>query len=344
MPLTILSVAYPFAPVSPDAVGGAEQILSAIDRGLVRAGWRSLVLACEGSHVCGELTEFRAPEKIDDGARTLVWTTCRDAIAQILRREQPDVVHLHGVDFMNYLPPTGRTLVTLHLPLDWYDPAALRPGREDVWLHGVSASQQACAPEGVRLLRPIGNGVDLEAHHPGPGKHNYALCLGRICPEKAIHLAIDASARAGVSLVIAGRVFPYEAHQRYFAEEVAPRLGPRARFIGAVGGARKRRLLAGAIGLLLPSQAEETSSLAAMEALACGTPVVAFRRGALPEVIEHGRTGFLVDDVKGMARAIAACRNLSALTCRSAAEFRFSQRHMIEAYFALYRDLERFAP
>ncbi len=200
-------------------------------------------------------------------------------------------------------------------------------------------NQCARAPAQARLGEPIANGVDLDAFRPNGAKHGYALWLGRICPEKGAHLAIEAARQARMPLLLAGQAFGYEAHRRYFDEMVAPRLDRNVRFLGAVGGARKRRLMAGAQCLLLPSLAEETSSLVAMEALACATPVVAFRRGALPELIEHGRTGFIVHDVNEMSQAIPACRALSGALCRQEAERRFPQKHMVERYLGLYRDL-----
>jgi glycosyltransferase involved in cell wall biosynthesis len=163
--------------------------------------------------------------------------------------------------------------------------------------------------------------------------------MGRICPEKGFHLAIDAAQVAGVPLVLAGQVFPYETHQKYFAEQIEPRLGPGVRFIGGIGFSRKRRLLSAARCLLVPSLVAETGSLVAIEALACGTPVVSFPTGALPDIVEHGTTGFLVNDTREMAEAIRACDNLERELCRAVARQRFSRNRMIDAYFTLYRGL-----
>ncbi len=120
-----------------------------------------------------------------------------------------------------------------------------------------------------------------------------------------------------------------------------PRLDARRRFVGPAGFARKRRLLTAARCLLVPSLAPETSSLVAREALACGTPVIGFPHGALPDTIEHGRTGFLVDSVDGMADAIGLARGLDAALCRRVAAERFSLGRMTARYFALYRRLAR---
>jgi glycosyltransferase involved in cell wall biosynthesis len=142
-------------------------------------------------------------------------------------------------------------------------------------------------------------------------------------------------------MLLAGEVFRYETHERYFREAVEPRLDRRRRFVGPVGFAAKRRLLSAARALLVPSLAAETSSLVAMEALACGTPVIAFAAGALPEVVEHGRTGFIVGDAAEMARAIRRVGEIDPAVCRATARRRFSDERMTREYFALYERLAR---
>lgn len=340
MSLTILSVAYPLAPVGLDAVGGAEQVLSQLDHALTRAGHRSIVIACEGSEAAGTLVPVPRIDGSLDGAWRIAHERHRRAIADALDRWPVDVVHLHGIDFYCYFPQVGPpVLATLHGPVSWYPDDALYPGRPNTWLHCVSQTQHRACPPGMPLLSPIENGVpvdDLAARH---GKRRYAMVLGRICPEKGIHLAIDAAKRAGMPLLIAGEVFAYEAHQRYFADEVLPRLDAERRFIGPIGFHRKRRLLSAAQCLLVPSLEPETSSLVAREAIACGAPVVAFATGALPETVEHGRTGFLVRDVDGMAEAIPAARTLDPEVCRRTARERFSFVRMVAQYVDAYQRL-----
>jgi glycosyltransferase involved in cell wall biosynthesis len=339
--LTVLSVAYPLAPVGPDAVGGAEQVLGFIDRALVECGHRSIVIAWEGSRTFGQLIEVpREGGSLDEGACERAWRRHRAAIAGVLERRPVNVVHLHGVDFHRYLPAPGvPVLATLHLPPSWYPAEALRPERPDTFLHCVSHAQHDACPAIPNLLAPIENGVPVEELTAPHAKRRFALMLGRVCPEKGVHLAIEAAKKADIGLLIAGEVFAYEAHRRYFAEEVAPRLDGARRFLGPIGFARKRRLLTAAHCVLVPSTAPETSSLVAREALACGTPVVAFPNGALRETIEEGRTGFLVEDVDAMARAIQAAPSLSPAECRRVARERFSLARMIERYFDVYRRL-----
>ncbi len=342
--LTVLSVAYPLAPVGPDAVGGSEQILTALDAALVAAGHRSIVVACAGSVTSGELVAFPAPP-LDRPITPADHRAGQDAIAtriaEVLAREAVDLVHLHGLDFHAYLPAPGvPVLATVHLPPDWYPPGTLTPTRPATWLHGVSASQAARMPLSPALLPPILNGVAVEKLGKlHPRKRGYALMLARVCPEKGIHLALEASHAARVSCLVGGEVFPYQAHRDYFEHEVAPLLDRRRRYLGPAGFAQKRRLLAAARCLVIPSLVAETSSLVAMEAASCGTPVIAFRSGALPEVVEEGRTGFLVDDAAGMAAAIKRADMIDPETCRDVARRRFSHRRMAADYLARYAEL-----
>ena len=339
--LTILNVAYVFAPVGPDTAGGAEQVLAVLDRALVAEGHRSLVIACAGSKTAGELLATAPlPAKFTEEPRHRAQQEHRHRIELALRQWPVDIVHCHGHDFAEYLPPPGvPTLVTLHLPLDHYPPEALSEPRSGRYFNCVSASHRRSFPANEAMLPEIPNGVpvgELQGRH---AKRNFALALGRICPEKGFHLALDAAALAQMPLLIAGRVFPYPDHEQYFAEQIQPRLGPQARFLGNLDFARKRRFLTAARCLLMPSVIAETSSLVAMEAIACGTPVVAFPVGALPDLIEPGVTGFLVRDTREMAEAIHASGGIDRDRCREIAQRRFSLKRMAEGYFGYYRKL-----
>ena len=321
--LTVLNVAYARAPVGPDAVGGAEQVLTHVDHALVAAGHHSIVIACDGSKPAGELVRA-TPENYLNTIRSL----------------HADLIHLHGIDFHNYLPPPGiPTLVTLHLPISWYRAETFQLARPRTYLNCVSGTQRQDCPDSPLLVETISNGVPEPRKQCRRPKRNYAMALGRICPEKGFHIALEAARRARVPLVIGGQVFPYEAHQRYFDHELAPRLCSPHRFLGPLNRTRKQRLLAAARCLLVPSLVPETSSLVAMEALSCGTPVVAFRKGALTEIIDDGKTGFLVDHEKEMAEAIHASASLDPALCRETARQRFSVAQMTEQYLALYQKL-----
>jgi glycosyltransferase involved in cell wall biosynthesis len=338
-PLMVLTVAYPFAPVSPDSVGGAEQVAFMLDAALKGAGYRSLVLACEGSSVAGELIRVPAiAGPIDDGTRAMVHQTVREVLAHVTA--EADVVHMHGIDFSAYLPPPGPpVLVTLHLPPSWYPADALAPDSRHVSFVCVSASQRVALPPGAGASTIL-NGVPVDALgqiHVGRG--TFALMLGRICPEKGQHIGLRAAKIAGAPLLIAGAAFPYPAHQEYLRTWLLPELDEQRRWIGPVGFDRKRELLASARCVLLPSLAPETSSLVAMEAAACGAPVIAFPAGALAEIVRDGVTGFLVDDTETMAKAIKRSSEIDPEACRAEAQAKFSASRMTGEYLDLYRRL-----
>lgn len=337
MRLTVLLIAYPFAKVGPDSVGGAEQILSALDRGLTEAGHCSVVVAQAGSQVAGTLVA--TPEPI--GAltveqRELTTRFHQQAIERAFERFAPDLLHFHGIDFLSYrVPGDLPALATLHLPLLWY-PSELWVN-ERYTLQCVSEHQRSTAPSGVGPLPVIGNGVSIPpleaAQKPAEG---YALTLGRICPEKNFHAALDAGTMANVPVWIGGQVFPYPEHLEYFEQQILPRLSGLHRFLGPLDERCKQRMLAEARCLLLPSLAPETSSLVAMEALAAGTPVIAYRSGAIPEIVEDGVTGFLVNSAQEMADAIERLRDIDPKLCRTTAVQRFAVSRMVSDYFNLY--------
>jgi glycosyltransferase involved in cell wall biosynthesis len=339
--LTVLNVGYPLAPVGRDTAGGAEQVLAQIDAALAAAGHRSIVIGGHGSRSCGLTIELPAAGgRLDDIARARLASDCQRAIARTLSQYAVDLVHLHGVDFFDYLPPPGPpTLVTLHLPVDWYPPAALRPRRPGTWFHCVSASQRRTAPVDLPLLPDIHNGVDLDALARRHARRAFALALGRICPEKGFHHALAAATAAGMPLLLGGQVFAYPEHEAYFVREIAPRLDKRRRHLGPVGFTRKRRLLNAARCVLIPSLVAETGSLVAMEALACGTPVIAFPNGALADVVEDGVTGYLVRSEAEMAAAILRVGEIAPEACRQIARTRFPAVGMTQRYLDLYRRL-----
>jgi glycosyltransferase involved in cell wall biosynthesis len=340
MPYSILSVAYPFTYVGENSVGGSEQVLTLLDRALTENGHRSIVIAAEGSEIRGTLIPSpAAPGLLDPSVREWGQKVHRRLLRETLSRYPVDLVHMHSLDFHQYLPPPSTpTLATLHLPPDWYPARIFRRKREHFYMNCVSFSQQKACPSQRMLLPIIPNGVDIARLATiRRTKRNYVLALGRICPEKAFHVALDAAKRADVDFVLAGEVAPYADHKRYFRTRIAPRLDQRRQFIGPANFETKRRLLGEAKCLLVTSEVQETSSLVAMEALATGTPVIAFPTGALLEIVEHGKTGFLAADVQGMAKAIGAVDRLDPEDCRNAARRNFSAEKMIKGYTDTYR-------
>jgi CelD/BcsL family acetyltransferase involved in cellulose biosynthesis/glycosyltransferase involved in cell wall biosynthesis len=341
MALSILNVSFPLAPVTPDSIGGAEAVLALIDAELTRRGHASLVCAPEGSRVAGRLIAVpRVEGAITREARRRAIEAHRDAIARALRCSWIDVIHLHGLDFLDYLPRTEvPVMVTLHLPPDCYPRAAfdVRGLRRICVSH---SQRRACpAPEAIDAVVP--NGVELGLYRPAGRRGRHALALGRICREKGFDIALRAARAAGVPLLLGGRAFGYPEHQRHWREEIEPLLDREHRYLGPLAGARKRQLLAEARCVLVTSRVAETSSLVAMEALASGTPVVGFRRGALPELVVDGVSGFLVDHEEELPAAIERAETLRPADCRASAEARASAAAMTDRYLETYQRLAR---
>ncbi len=244
---------------------------------------------------------------------------------------------MHALDFHAYLPPAGvPVLATLHLPIDWYPKHIFHEKRKNCYLNCVSASQQLSCPPSDVVVPHVPNGIDVRSFEYESAKQGYLLGLGRICPEKGFHLALDAAKAAGVPMTLAGELFPYADHLAYFDREIAPRLDETRRYIGPVGSLQKRQLLSSAAALLVPSLVAETSSLVTMEALASGTPVIALRRGAIPELVVDGKTGFLVTNVKEMTPAIMRVSTLSPQECRASVKDKCSLQAMYDHYLSLY--------
>lgn len=346
--MRILFTSYPLLPVSDTSAGGAEQMLWTLERELHRRGHETAVAACNGSSVSGHLIDTGAPAVVADrlrereaehNARTLA--AIREARQQ---GESFDQIHDESGLFWRSGARDIRepVLATLHLPLDFYVEQPFEQVPPNVSFNFVSQSQRELFSQRLPQLRDwpvIHNGIAVERLPFQQSKGDYLLWLGRICEEKGTHVAIDIAERAGMPLIIAGQVYPFAYHRQYFEQQVAPRLSARIQFIERPDFERKCELLANARALLVPTLIDETSSLTAMEAMACGTAVIAFRRGALPEVVSHGETGFVVDSEEEMLAAMAKINNILPYACRRRAEQHFSAVRMAGEYENLYRTI-----
>ena len=339
--LSILYVSYPLLTVTPESAGGAEQTLLAIERAMHRAGHRTTVAASDGSEVRGRLLATGRPadhpDQYDERERAH-----NDAILNYLR-QHPNEFHLihdqSGSFFRHVADCPVPVLATLHLPRSFYREEFFDRTPPNLFFNCVSQSQAKSFSALPNILGVVENGIEAEDFPFTTAKRNYLLWLGRTCEEKGPHLAIAAAQKACVPLVLAGQVYPFRYHQDYFNREIRPHLaqGSQVRFVDTPLREQKLDLLGHARALLLTSTAEETSSLVAMEAMACGTPVVAFRRGAFPEVVADGETGFVVESLEEMAQALREVDRISPETCRARVERHFNASRMAQDYQELYR-------
>jgi glycosyltransferase involved in cell wall biosynthesis len=339
MGLTVVSLAYPIVPIGPDTVGGTEQVVASIDEALVRRGHRSIVVGAEGSRVAGTLVSTPTTRKpLDECGWEEAYAEHREALHHVLQNEDVDVVHMHGIDFHAYLPDGGpAALATLHLPPFNY-PSNITSAHRPLFLNCVSGFSRRQYPAQSPMVT-IPNGVALDRFRPGSKKEDFVVGLGRIVEEKGFHLAIDAAKKAGLPLVLGGSVPPFPEHQRYFEQEIRPRLDAERRFLGPIPLRDRIDLLARARCAIVPSLFDEPFSLVTAEALASGTPVVACPIGALTENVEHGRTGLFARDAVEMAEAMREITRIDPRECRRVACERFSSERMASSYLELYEML-----
>lgn len=348
--MRLLYVAYPLLPVSGESCGGAEQMLWTLEAEMSLRRHQTWVAACEGSRVSGRLlpTGNAATEPDRFQQRDAEHTA---HILSSLSRTQSscarfDLIHDESGSFWRHAAQVDAPmLATLHLPRSFYPAEAFCDPPPNLFFNCVSESQLRSFAAVPHLLGAVSNGIRLDYFPPPrPFRDRYLLWLGRICEEKGTHVAIEVARRAGMTLVLAGEVYPFSYHQAYFDRQVRPHLEGRACnviYAGAPTFSEKLKLLRRARALLLPSMVEETSSLVAMEAMACGTPVIGFRRGAIPEVVRDGVTGLLVDSAEEMAEAVKRVEDIDPAACRAHVEENFSSARMADDYERLYAGVAR---
>lgn len=353
----VLSVTYALMPLTPAACGGTEQIAAALlarhSRPPYSARLEVTTVAPAPSRIPGRLIATNAaywrhrPATTSDGLQQRLAAAHDAAALSECARGGYHVVHIQGASLYRHARDiTTPVLLTLHLPLGFYPPGFLALMPANLWLQAVSRTQCAALRQNLRgpsrrqLIGYINNGVDLVRYHPGSAAAaDYFLFLGRICPEKAPHLAIELARRLGRPLVIAGAVYPFPAHQEYFQRQIAPHLGGAVKWLPRLTQAEKIAWLQTAAAVIIPSQVEETSSLVAMEAAACGRPVLAWRSGALPEIVRQGVTGWLGNGLDELSAAALRLRQIAPAPCRRHARSHFDSRRMAAEYFRLYQKL-----
>ena len=323
--------------VPPNGYGGIELVVSVLADGLVERGHDVTLFASGDSATKATLRAVygRAPsDRLGAVAPEL-----NHALACLEHSWEFDLVHdLTGLTGAA-LAATSRAPVvhTIQCALEAEAHAILRrAARVDprLALVSVSLNQQRLAPD-LPWVANCPNGLDLAAYPFPPSPRDYLLFLGRIDPSKGPDRAIAVARAAGLPLVIAAKVREPGEHA-FFEEAVRPHLGDGVEFLGEVGPEEKVQLLRGARALLFPIDWEEPCALVLLEAMACGTPIVATRRGCVPEVVVHRRTGFVVEEPAEMVRALERIDEIDPAECRAHVATSFSAERLLDDYEAVY--------
>lgn len=339
--MKILQVAPLWERVPPPGYGGTEAVVSVLTDGLVRAGHEVVLRASGDSLTLAALRSvypqsLRSADAIKDGT-PYDWVHAAEAIADA---KAFDIIHNHAGEPVMALAGLADVpmLTTMH--------CLITPDTKFVWQHydgyynTISQAQISTVPplEGPRYVGAVYNAIDVASFPFSENKGDYLLCLNRVAPEKGTHLAIEAARRTGRKLIIAGKVD--RADRDYYETAVKPLVdGREVVFLGEADERAKRELYAQAACLMMPICWEEPFGLVMAEAMACGTPVIAFARGSAPELIVDGQTGFLVRDVDSMVEALGKIDAIEPAVCRQHVEANFDVPVMVEGYLRLYREI-----
>ncbi|WP_447975287.1 glycosyltransferase family 4 protein [Nitrospira sp. Kam-Ns4a] len=326
--------------VPPKLYGGTERIVSYLTEELVRMG-HEVTLFASGDSVTAARLESTCPQalRLNDGIFN------RDAPLIIMMErvfsaaDEFDIIHSH-LDFLAF-PLTRRcrtpVVTTTHGRLDLPEIVEVYREFPELPLVSISDAQRQPVPW-ANWMATVHHGLprDLYGFHPEPGK--YLAFLGRLAPEKRPDHAIELAKRVGLPLRIAAKVDP--ADREYFRTAIEPLLDhPLVEYLGEITDSEKNEFLGEAYALVCPYDWPEPFGLVFIEALACGTPVLAYRRGSVPEIIKHGLTGFISDSLNGMVASVEHIERIDRRHCRQAFEERFTVERMAQDYLRVYEEL-----
>jgi len=325
-------------PIPPARYAGTERVVSALADGLHRRGHQVTLFAPAESRVECELIPTLPKSLWSTGYRGDLASYINITLAKVARvADRFDVIHSHvdtlGLPFARWSPTP--VVSTLHGRLDGLGIPALLEEFCEVPLVAISESQRRWSPR-ANWVATVPHGLNLGRAPFGPAAGDYLAFVGRIAPEKGVADAVNLARATGLQLRMAAKVYD-ESEHRLFQEVVVPAIEEgQVDFLGEVGPAQRDELLSGALATLMLGAWPEPFGLVAIESMATGTPVIARRAGALPEIIEHGRDGFLIDDLHEAELAVERAATLDRGHIRQRALERFSAERMIEDYEAVY--------
>lgn len=331
----------PMLPIPPARYAGTERIVAALADGLHRRGHRVTLFAPGDSTVECELVATIPHSLWSTGYRGDLGAYINLTLAKAWSMSGDfDVIHSHvdtmGLPFARWCPTP--VVSTLHGRLDGAGHPALLDEFCDVPLVAISESQRRWSPQ-ANWVATIPHGLDLARAPFGPAVGGYLAFVGRIAPEKGVLDAVALARATGLPLRMAAKVYD-ERERELFAEVVAPAVDDGVvEFLGEVGPAQRDELFAGALATVMLGAWPEPFGLVAIESMATGTPVIARRAGALPEIIEHGRSGFLIDDLQEAILAVERASAIDRRQVRQRALGRFSLERMLDDYERLFATL-----
>ena len=341
-PLRIAQVSPLYERVPPALYGGTERIVSYLTEELVRRGHQVTLFASGDSSTRATLVApaphaLRLDSTVNDELASHIME-----MAQVFERARDfDVIHAHvgylAFPFARFA--RGASVHTLHGRLDLPSIYPVFRHFRDEPLVSISHAQRLPLKGlGVTWAATVHHGLPLADYPFSPRGGEYLAFLGRISPEKRPDLAIALAKRVGLPLKIAAKVDPVD--RAYFEREIQPLLGhPLIEFVGEIGEEAKASFLGAALALVFPIDWPEPFGLVMIEALACGTPVIARRCGAVPEIIVSGRTGFIADTLEGMELGVRRLDRIDRAKCRREVEARFTVERMVDGYETIYRGL-----
>lgn len=336
--MKIAQIAPLFESVPPKLYGGTERVVSYLTDELVRQGHDVTLFASGDSQTTARLvpataSALRLRPDVSD-----CWPHHMVMLDQVRRRaDEFDVLHFH-VDYFHFplfREMASRTITTLHGRLDLPDLVPLYRAFTRMPLVSISDHQRHPLPR-VNWVGTVHHGLPCDLLRFDPdARRGYLAFLGRISPEKRPDRAIEIARRAGLPIKIAAKVD--KADEAYFERSIRPLLDdPLVEFIGEIGEADKSAFLGGAIALVFPIDWPEPFGLVMIESMACGTPVIAWGRGSVPEIVEDGVTGFIVDSIDEAVAAVAKAARIDHRSVRARFETRFTAERMVRDYVGLY--------
>jgi glycosyltransferase involved in cell wall biosynthesis len=343
--MRIAQVAPLYERVPPTTYGGTERVVSFLTEELVKLGHDVTLFASGDSRTAARLAAVRPRSMRTDAA-------CEDPLAaHVLMLEQVarvahefDIVHFH-TGYLHF--PVARRMscahvTTLHGRLDVADLRPLFDEFPDMPLVSISNAQRRPIPR-ANWQRTVHHGLPIKLLPFSPKSRGYLVFVGRISPEKRPDRAIEIARHAGLPLKIAAKVDA--ADKKYFRDVIEPMLStPGVEYIGEIGESQKANLLGGAQALLFPIDWPEPFGMVLIEAMACGTPIVAWNHGSVPEIVEHGRNGFVVNSIREATAAVVDSVKLDRAACRTVFEARFTADRMARDYVSIYEKLFERSP